>query len=234
MRKQTLTAQRGGTCPTTLRVSTESPFIDAEKRHVDVHQGELQYRRECILNTIASVQRHFLKKYLSRHRQCKLGYDSSASCDSYQLGEFIKFLSSHDLLFLSDFSPHSFDDNAADYAAVDVNQIITKLKQLSGYQVDKFHRNCGPRSEVLTIMDYIQGMLSSNIISVSRTAWKKNRDLTSWDSANDADKSKEEKVFRFTRSISRDQRVRYEGTLGADRMAVALFTAERWDWTPED
>jgi len=135
---------------------------------------------------------------------------------------------------MSDFSPHLFDNNAADYAAIDVNQIIAKLKQLSGYQVDKNHRNCGPRSEVLTIMDYIQGMLSSNILSISRTAWKKNRDLASWDSADDADKNKEERVFRFTRSISRDQRVRYEGAMGADRMAVDLFTADRWDWTPED
>ena len=146
----------------------------------------------------------------------------------------MRFLSGHDLVFLSDFSPSSFDDNAIDYAAVDVNQIIIKLKQLSGYQVDKNHKNCGPRSEVLTIMDYIQGMLSSTIISISRTGWKKNRDLTSWDSADDTDKGREEKVFRFTRSISRDQRTRYEGTMGAERMAIALFKADQWDWTPED
>lgn len=89
---------------------------------------------------------------MSRERQCKLGYDSSTSCDSYQLGELVKFLSGHSLMFLSDFAPSLADDNYIDYAAVDINHIISKLKQLPGYQIDKNHRNCGPRSDMLTIM----------------------------------------------------------------------------------
>ena len=42
------------------------------------------------------------------------------------------------------------------------------------------------------------------------------------------------KTFRFTRSLSNDQRLRFEGAMAADRMAKDLFTANAWDWTPEN
>ncbi|TKA57843.1 hypothetical protein B0A55_12219 [Friedmanniomyces simplex] len=54
-------------------------------------EEELAYRRECVLETVQSLQSYFLGVYASRERQCKLGYDSSAQCDSYQLGEMVRF-----------------------------------------------------------------------------------------------------------------------------------------------
>ncbi|MCJ1304805.1 hypothetical protein MMC08_007618, partial [Hypocenomyce scalaris] len=50
-------------------------------------EEELAYRRACVLDTINSLQNHFLALYTSKQRQCKLGYDSSPQCDSFQLGE---------------------------------------------------------------------------------------------------------------------------------------------------
>ncbi|KAK3725375.1 hypothetical protein LTR37_000345 [Vermiconidia calcicola] len=40
-------------------------------------EDELSFRRDCVLDTIQSLQAHFLRLYTSRDRQCKLGYDSS-------------------------------------------------------------------------------------------------------------------------------------------------------------
>jgi hypothetical protein len=198
-------------------------------------KGELQYRRECILDTISSIPRHFLQLYTSRTRQCKLGYDSSSSCDSYQLGEMVKFLVNHGLLSLVDFSPTSLDA-VQDCATVDIYQILSTLKQCPSYQIDKNHTNCGMRTRILPILDYIQTVLSSNAISIRKPDWKTNRDAVSWlPNGDDPDNSRSvPKVFRFTRSVASDQRLRYEGVLGADRMAKPLFAAEKWDWTPED
>jgi hypothetical protein len=84
-------------------------------------------------------------------------------------------------------------------------------------------------------MAYVQTMLSSNVVALQRVAWKKSRDVTSWVPNETVEEKKgEESVFRFTRSLAGDQRLRYEGAMAADRMAKALFAAERWDWTPED
>lgn len=167
----------------------------------------------------------------------------------------IKFLSGRDLLYLGDFMTptQSFslnDDShphlslAHDYATVDIGQVIASLKQCPSYQIDKNHTNCGLRTRILPILEYIQAMLASNVVSVSRAAWKRDRERTSWalerDERDDkkrkggkGDKGEELKVFSFTRSMATDQKLRIEGAMGADRLARALFTADRWDWTPE-
>ena len=198
-------------------------------------KDELQYRRECILNTIASVQRHFLQLYTSRERQCKLGYDSSAACDSFQLGQLLRFLMSKGLLFLVDFSPISLEA-VPDTSMVDMDELLVTLRQCPSYQVDKHHTNCGPRIRVEPVLDYIRTMLSANVVAIPLADWKRRRADVSWvvaQAPGDVDEESKERTFLFTRSLSNDQRLRYEGSIFADRMAKKLFTAESWDWTPE-
>lgn len=49
-------------------------------------EEELQTRRSYVLDAVLSLQDHLLSLYTSRSRQCKLGYDTSPQCDSFQLG----------------------------------------------------------------------------------------------------------------------------------------------------
>lgn len=224
----------------------------------ETREEELHYRRTLILRTLASIVGHFLRLYSSRARQCKLGYDSSAACDSFQLGEMVKFFSAKNLLFLVNFSSSSHE-SIKDFAAVDVSSILAALRQSPHYQIDKNHTNCGLRSKITPILEYVQVMLSSNVVGVSLQAWKKEPQAATWIGASggaaDTDRGKpgrkkeftvgatsedarnpgrNSKVFRFTRSLAQDQRLRYEGAMAADRMALELFMAEGWDWTPED
>ena len=199
-------------------------------------ETELHHRRTLILTTIASVQRHFLALYTSRARQCKLGYDSSSSCDSYQLGEIIKFLAARDLLFLSDFAsdPFATPSQQPDYATVDIGHVLASLKQCPNYQIDKNHTNCGLRTRILPILEYIQAMLSAGVVAVAREGWRRDREAVAWSAGTEEEEGKKKKVFEWTRGVATDKRLRYEGALAADRMARALFTAGGWDWTAED
>ena len=77
---------------------------------------ELYYRRQCIMNTITDLQAHFLRVYgaleddAERNRpqtkhsmimtavssnvrpfQCRWGFDNSKACDSFHLGEMVRF-----------------------------------------------------------------------------------------------------------------------------------------------
>ncbi|KAL2156829.1 hypothetical protein VTH06DRAFT_4223, partial [Thermothelomyces fergusii] len=186
---------------------------------------------------------HFLGLYTSRDRQCKLGYDSSASCDSFQLGEMVKFLAGRGLLALADFAAAPARPPAGcDPAAVDVGAVLAALKQCPSYQVDKHHTNCGLRTRVLPVVEFVQAMLSSNVVSISRQAWAKSRQETAWSPEGRGEREgegegqgrREKRVFRFTRSLATDSRLRYEGAMAADRMARELFTADEWDWTAEE
>ncbi|KAI1769700.1 hypothetical protein GGR53DRAFT_12616 [Hypoxylon sp. FL1150] len=197
-------------------------------------EEELQFRRQCILDTIASIQRHFIKLYTSRTRQCKLGYDSSAACDSYQLGEMFKFLTNKNLMFMVDFSPGSLD-SIADTSLLQIETVITTLRQCSSYQIDKNHTNCGLRTRILPILDFIQGLLSANSIPITRIAWKNNRQSVAWLTPDAEGKAAAEaKPFSFTRSLAGDQRLRFENAMGTDKFAKEVFTASSWDWTAED
>ncbi|KAG6025106.1 hypothetical protein E4U41_001607 [Claviceps citrina] len=219
-------------------------------------EEELHHRRSCILNTIASIQRHFIAQYSSR--QCKLGYDSSPACDAFQLGQMLKFLLSRDLLRLADYGPSSLDGLLDEHAhqgprsLVDIDGLLAALKQCPGYQVDGHHLNCGPRIRIDPIVDYVKAMLAASVVSISLGDWKRRRGDVSWvegvakgrsrksggdggdggDGGEDGDGAK--RVFAFTRALASDQRLRYEGAMYADGMARRLFTADAWDWTPED
>lgn len=274
---------------------------------------ELRHRRTCILSTIASIPAHFIALYSGTAaagssrpggaggtRQCKLGYDSSASCDSYQLGETLKFLLKRNLISLSyfSFSPSSPISPLPDsYATTEINQILSTMKQFPSYQIDKHHTNCGPRTRLKPILDFLTPMVSHKSVSLSRLDWVKRRDEVSWlfssggiplESKFDDDRpgggelregdrdsspmplfvngkfqavpsplsfsvsgpagqgrfggnlngggvdGVKKKRFTFMRSMAGDQRLRFEGSMGADRLVRGLFTADEWDWTPED
>ena len=184
------------------------------------------------------MQRHFLHRYSSKDRQCKLGYDSSAACDSFQLGQMLKFLVSKDLLFLVDFSPVSLD-SVPDTSLFHIEDLLSTLKQCPSYQVDKNHTNCGLRTRIDPILDFIRAMLAASAVSIAHADWKRRRSDVSWEEAAgdrrnfDDDGDESSRIFAFTRSLANDQRLRHEGAMYADRMAKKMFTAESWDWTPE-
>ncbi|KAG5914462.1 hypothetical protein E4U42_000480 [Claviceps africana] len=203
----------------------EADFAAAWWNLPDGIEEELEHRRSCILHTVASIQRHFLARYSSRDRQCKLGYDSSAACDPFQLGQMLKFLLSRDLLRLADYAPGR-EPHAS--RLLDLEDLLATLKQLPSYQVDKHHLNCGPRLRVDPIIDYVKAMLAANVVSLPLAEWKRRRSDVSWVAGGDAPP-----VFAFTRALASDQRLRYEGAMYADGMARRLFTAGEWDWTPE-
>jgi hypothetical protein len=132
------TRQVGGTCPTVWKVRISSCNI---QDRVSLYLAECAYRRTCVLRTIASIQNQFLTLYSSRDRQCKLGYDSSSSCDSFQLGEMIKFLTKKNLLSLVPFQENP-DYIWPEAYNGDVDYLISILRQCPSYQIDHNHAHC--------------------------------------------------------------------------------------------
>lgn len=147
----------------------------------------------------------------------------------------IKFLVSKNLLYLVDYSASSINA-VPDASSVNIDELLSTLRQCPNYQIDKNHTNCGPRVRIGPILDYIQSMLSASVVSLSHAEWKNRRETATWvpDDGSDTLNGDEEKnTFLFTRSVANDQRLRYEGGLYVDKMAKRLFTSEAWNWTPE-
>ncbi|KAF2219060.1 hypothetical protein BDZ85DRAFT_269276 [Elsinoe ampelina] len=138
-------------------------------------EDELHARRIALLDTIQSIQSFFLAQYSSRMRQCRLGYDSSAACDSYQLGEAVKFFSRSGTFSLSgSLLP---DDDATPWEG-DLLEILEKWKMCPEYQIDSNHHHCGIRTRLLPILERMERAIED--VGVCGDCWRDHRDEYAW------------------------------------------------------
>ncbi|KAF2726366.1 hypothetical protein K431DRAFT_335754 [Polychaeton citri CBS 116435] len=143
-------------------------------------EEELALRRDCVLETLRSMQDWFVGLYLSRARQCKLGYHNSTECDSFQLGEMVRFF--HRISTLSikativcgedseDLEPSTYEG--------DLNLLIDSFRQIPEYQIDANHSHCGIRTRILPLLDLVQECLY--YLGICGRCWKEDRAGYAW------------------------------------------------------
>ncbi|KAH7342839.1 hypothetical protein BKA65DRAFT_595886 [Rhexocercosporidium sp. MPI-PUGE-AT-0058] len=217
-------------------------------------EAELAFRRACVLRTIASIQDQFLQIYSSKERQCKLGYDSSSSCDSFQLGEMIKFLTKKGLLSLVSFqaaSPYDTDYSWPEAYQGDIELLIGILRQCPTYQIDSNHGHCGLRNKLLPALDFIRTCIDTGLgirLSRSKTGGPV---FESWIPAQPTSRSSAKKAVwvgngedyvnvaagkpkQFDFGHARPRMLGSGNTDGGvERTPRGLFTAEKWNWVTE-
>lgn len=184
----------------------------------DYGSEELLCRREYVLDTLSSIQKHFIALYSSRQRQCRLGYGSSPNCDSYQLGESIRFCSRKGLLRVESAFATTTDDDHEPYNG-NIDDIIAKLRECPSYQIDRNHSHCGMRTRLMPILD---SLWPSNSVWICLDCWRSDRGMESWLDNPKGGKWEWRKKPQ-SRVISGCQ---------AHREAKAMFTADSRDWTP--
>ncbi|KAI1000679.1 hypothetical protein K3495_g7518 [Podosphaera aphanis] len=209
-------------------------------------ESEIEYRRACVLKTIASIQNQFIRLYSSRDRQCKLGYDSSSSCDSFQLGEMVKFLSRKNLLFLLSFQATSSEESTDIWPEAyrgKIDNLINTLRQCPSYQLNQHHKYCGLRTKLIPALNYIKSCIDVELgiklihskgthSNPSFNSWRPNISRPSklskpeWQVVNDdKDTNDLKSEFQFAKAkmdwgvSSKDSR--------------ELFTAKSWNWITE-
>ncbi|KAF2396462.1 hypothetical protein EJ06DRAFT_540031 [Trichodelitschia bisporula] len=150
-------------------------------------EDEIHVRRTYILDTLASIQSYFLKRYMSGERQCRLGYDTSAACDSFQLGEMVRFFGRTGLLRMSSTllsaSDADSDAGGTEYTG-SISAIIEQLKQCPGYQIDPNHKYCGLRSKLSPLLSTFASMFKPNYragnVGICGDCWEKYRQRYAW------------------------------------------------------
>ncbi len=139
---------------------------------------ELYHRRNCIFDTLGSIQSHFLSLYSRNFDQpeCRLGYDSSWQCDIFQLGQMIRHLTRKGTLtmqstYASFQDPPPHPDSIAEFLSI--------LRQCPHYQVNATHSHCGPRAKLEPALQYLVSALSQTGICLR--CWKQNQTEESWE-----------------------------------------------------
>lgn len=139
-------------------------------------EEELAFRRDCILETIQSLQSHFLALYSSRARQCRLGYDSSPECDSFQFGEIVRFFLRAGTLSLTPTILPPEEPNQP-YEG-DILALLDRLKQIPEYQVDRNHSHCGIRTRLVPLADLLGAAATQ--AGLCGECWAADRSAHSW------------------------------------------------------
>ncbi|OJJ45706.1 hypothetical protein ASPZODRAFT_68530 [Penicilliopsis zonata CBS 506.65] len=156
-------------------------------------EEELYYRRQCVLNTITDLQAYFLRIYgaledegpsttpthqvnKSRPFQCRWGFDNSSACDSFHLGQMMRFFALRTkTIFLGstlidpDFSLEDEEEEEEEEEEkeqgfdaplqpppTDILALIASLKQCPDYQIDLNHSGCGIRRRLLPALECIE------------------------------------------------------------------------------
>lgn len=202
-------------------------------------EDEMIQRREYILETINSLQAHFLRLYTSGERQCKLGYDTSLQCDSFQLGEMVRFFHKIDTVRLQG---KIYDTTEPTYYLGDIERLLFSLRQTSNYQVDSNHGHCGLRSRLLPLLDLIQNHLSLDTgsldIGICAECWNNHRAEYAWSLA------KRPVLWAHPRSLTGNRAlangfsrkgIQHSSSCLSKHVAVRdLFMAMDRDWTARD
>lgn len=191
-------------------------------------------RREFVLDTIQSLQSHFLRLYTHGERQCRLGYDTSPQCDSFQLGEMIRFFTRVDTFPLngSIFNP----EGPSQYQG-DIDRLIDSLRQCPEYQIDSNHRHCGLRERILPLLNLIHLHLSMDTadidIGICADCWQSHRAEYAWSEVKRPVSWSRGMLSNRARSASA---VNHEVSLCLKRhLAIRdMFTAVTRDWTSRD
>lgn len=144
-------------------------------------EEELVLRRDCLLETIQSMQVFFLGQYSSRARQCRLGYDTSPECDSFQFGEMVRFFLRAGTLRLENMIITTGEEQPAPSYDGDLHLLLDRLKQIPEYQVDRNHSHCGIRTRLVPFADLI--IASMQQIGLCGDCWAEDRHSHAWLSA---------------------------------------------------
>ena len=218
---------------------------DVEEDHTkalwwDIPNGvedEMIQRREYILETINSLQAHFLRLYTSGDRQCKLGYDTSLQCDSFQLGEMIRFLTKIDTLRMQG---KIYDTTEPTYYQGDIERLLSTLRQTPSYQIDSNHAHCGLRVRLMPLLDLMQDHLSLNTgssdIGICGECWVNHRSDYRWTHAKRPVLWTVPRHTSTNRAVSTNGQAKWQhnvhgGCLGRHLIARDLFMAVERNWT---
>ena len=178
---------------------------------------ELMSRREHVLDTIGSIQNYFIKLFAFQPNQCRLGYDTSPACNSFQFGEMVRFFARKGTLSLQN---SIFPTEQPVAWEGDIETLVSMLREIPSYQIDSNHMHCGARNRLLIALNTVQSFPQ---IGVCWSCWQTNRHQESWVEGPSGGK--------WAINQWKPTRAMEPQGCAFHRKTKAMYTAEKREWT---
>ncbi|KAI4150049.1 MAG: hypothetical protein LQ340_004290 [Diploschistes diacapsis] len=214
------------------RTRTESEIIPPWFNLPNDMEDELYSRRHYILRTLASIPQSLLRPYLSNPRvipNCKLGYDTSPHCDSFQLGEALRFLVRKSLLSSNLHLTITPDALEPLQHTGRLTALIKSMKEMPNHQLNAHHHHCGIRGLLVNRLNGIESFLAwEGQAGLCVRCWKDKTPGSSW--------VRDHKGGTW-RGAAEPRKMRVPlmnlgrcGYAGVHEFFCRVFTADEWDW----
>lgn len=188
-----------------------------------VSPEELFARRQYYLEAISSIQRYFISLYSAKTLQCKKGYANSKECDSFQLGEMVKFFLRRGTISMCSM----YTEQEPEVYHGPLSDLLRKLKACPSYQLDTNHAHCGVRQRMKPLLDELLAL--EDQAGICLECWRADRMKESW-SENPTGGKWSGKILKLP---PKDLRCcNYECTWHIK--LKTMFTADEREWTPQD
>ena len=187
-------------------------------------------RRDYVLDTIQSIQTQCLRLYSGGERQCRLGYDTSPQCDSFQLGQMVRFFTKIDTLRLEG---NLCGGGAPEPFMGGIQRLLELLRQCPAYQIDH-HTHCGLRTKLIPLLGQLEPyILVGHIadVGICGDCWQMHRIRYAWHEAK-RPVSWQSPVISSAPGKSRGP-AGSELCLGFHLKVRDMFTASSRDWRGE-
>ena len=175
-------------------------------------------RRDYILETLSSLQKHMIDLYVFEPNQCRYGYDSSPACNSYQLGQMVRFFR----------RTNTLDCGSTLYTAGEnrpcnrnILEVIAVLRACPEYQIDENHKHCGIRKRFVSALQSI----APEQAGICARCWREDAASESWERHPEGGEWVHMPHAEPMRSTHTPR------VCLAHCKAKALYTAQSRDWT---
>lgn len=176
-------------------------------------------RRDYILETLSSLQKHMIDLYIFEPNQCRYGYDSSPACNSYQLGQMVRFFRRTNTL---EFESTLYTAGESIPCKRNILEVIAALRACPEYQIDENHKHCGIRKKFVSAL---QGIAPEEQAGICARCWSEDAAGESWE------KHPAGGAWEYMPNAEPVHSTDIPRGCLAHRRAKAMYTAMSRDWT---
>jgi hypothetical protein len=171
-----------------------------------------------------------MERYSSSTLQCKLHYGNSLQCDTYQLGEMVKFF--HKLGLVSLTSTMAGLDGKDPYDG-NIFKAVRLLMGCPSYQIDKDHGHCGVKDRMVPWLTMIEQLIPFTGICLE--CWTEDRKTNAWKNAKGPLSLQARSFFAVSAIKKFFHRPQKSSSAGEDHWNCGtlrdFFLADAIDWT---
>lgn len=134
-----------------------------------------------ILGTIAASIDQYVAQYSSGTMQCRYGYGNSNACDTFQLGQMLRFFGRKQIMDLRSIRSLMGNADGSSMYKGSVLALVKNLRAIPEAQIDPNHQHCGIRKDLLPFLEILETTMNrEKCLGICGHCWRTDSGKHAW------------------------------------------------------